>query len=154
MKKYFIYFISYGLFFLYNLTAYNEQFKVPNKKDWLIQYGGFISKIFESPENKNVSLENGFVKKIFRIIPKISSIDCSNLSSGEQLIIAIGPEATITLDDQKNEIDGLCGQKERCQLKKEWPDSLINPKKDFAFHYHKIQSLPQSIFDRHCRHST
>jgi hypothetical protein len=135
--------ISCGVFFFFSLLACNEQFKETNKEDWLIQSGGFISKIYESPDKKNVVLENGLVRRIFRIIPSVACIDYSNLSSGEQLIRAIEPEAKITLDDQEYEIGGLNGQKERAYLKKEWIDSLINPNTDFAFQYYKIQPLHQ-----------
>ncbi len=140
MKKNIV-FIFCGILVLLCSNMYENRLKETSISDWLIQSKGFISKISESPDNKNIVLENGLVRRAFRIIPNVACIDYCNLATGEQLIRAVEPEAEITIDDQKYKIGGLSGQKERAYLKQEWIDSLKNTNQDFAFQSYEINSV-------------
>lgn len=144
MKKNLV-FISCGILVMLFSQMCNNRLKETSITDWLIHPNGFIAQISETSDKKNIILENGLVRRTFRITPNIACIDYCNLTNGEQLIRAIEPEAVVTIDSQKYQIGGLSGQKERAYLKKEWIDSFINTNADFAYESYEIEALQPFI---------
>lgn len=58
--------------------------------DWLVQ--PVSQKAGITQDGRDIILQNGLVKRIFRIGPNIACYDYKNLSTGQQLLRAVKPE--------------------------------------------------------------
>lgn len=67
-------------------------------------------------------MTNGLLKRVFRIAPSVTCVDFVNLSSGQQLLHAVAPEARLVLNAKTYHIGGLLGQTEKAYLLPECPD--------------------------------
>ncbi len=73
-------------------------------------------------------LENGLVRRVFRLAPNAATVSYENLMTGESLIRSVRPEAQVELDGARYEVGGLSGQPVHSFLKSEWIDELeANP---------------------------
>lgn len=104
--------------------------------DWLLH--PIPQKATVRTEGKNLVLDNGLLRRVFRLQPNVACIDFSNLSSGQQLLRAVKPEARITLNGEEYNIGGLLGQKENAYLLPEWVDGMTTGKEDFTLVSHTI----------------
>ncbi|HSB94787.1 MAG TPA: hypothetical protein VLC28_16800 [Flavitalea sp.] len=106
-------------------------------QDWMISASGSRSEIYRSVDNKEIVLNNGLVQRSFRIAPDFACFDYSNLSTSQQLIRAIKPEARLSINNKTYSVGGLTGQKENAYLVPAWLDEL----KPFAngFHYRSFE---------------
>jgi hypothetical protein len=96
--------------------------------DWLVDPAPFVSKVSEDAAKRELTLENGLVRRVIRLTPNAATVDYKNLVSGEQMLRATGPEAKITLDGVEYAIGGLEGQPCLNFLKPAWIDALrTNP---------------------------
>jgi hypothetical protein len=112
-------------------------------KDWLVT--PIVQKAEVIEEGKNIILYNGLVKRVFRIQPNVASIDYKNLSNGQQLLRAVKPEASITLNGKKYQVGGLIGQKENAYLLPEWLDQLTVGASDFIYSSHSVSEIQPFI---------
>jgi len=103
------------------------------EKDWLINNKGYVASINKSENGKDLILSNGLLKRVFRIQPNIACISYENLSSGQQLLRNIKPEAVLIIDGKKINVGGLYGQKEQAYLLPEWIGSFTASENDFQF---------------------
>ena len=92
--------------------------------DWLVNPAPFKAKITENPARHELTLENGLVRRTFRLAPNAATVDYRNLVSGEQMLRATGPEAMVKIDGAQYDIGGLEGQPCLNFLKAAWLDSL------------------------------
>jgi hypothetical protein len=92
-------------------------------------------------EGKNIILDNGLVKRVFRITPNVACIDYTNLANGQQLLRAVKPEAKIVIDGKEYAIGGLKGQKENAYLLPEWLDKMEAGKEDFLMLSHSVSDI-------------
>ena len=128
--------------FFYNSILMAQQAKVnqnSTQNDWLINPITKKAIIYE--DKKNIILNNGLVKRVFRIQPNAACIDYTNLINGQQLIRAIKPEAKIEINGKEYNVGGLTGQKELAYLLPEWVDKMEAGKDDFVMTNHNIIDL-------------
>jgi hypothetical protein len=111
----------------------------PAFTDWLIH--PILQKAVIYTDGKNIVLNNGLVKRVFRIEPNVACIDYSNLTTGQQLLRAVKPEAKIVIDGREYNIGGLKGQKENAYLLPEWVDKMELDKEDFIVVSHNISNI-------------
>src|ERR1700742_3283417 len=71
-----------------------------SKIDWLINNAGYKAAIFTSDDGKDIILNNGLLKRTFRIMPNLACTDYQNLSNGRQLLRAVKAEARLTINDK------------------------------------------------------
>ena len=126
------------LFFLIiTLTARSQTIGVRNwdalyRDDWLVhplQQKADVYKI----DDKNIVLFNGLAKRVFRVSPNVVCTDFKNMTTGQQLIRAVMPEAVIVINGKTYNIGGLYGQKEKAYLLPASIDSFSNNPNDFQF---------------------
>ena len=98
--------------------------------DWLVT--PFAQKAMVFTEGRNIILNNGLVKRVFRLAPNIACIDYTNLTSGQQLLRAVKPEAILIMDGISYNVGGLRGQKENAYLLPEWVDKMNMGDNDFV----------------------
>ncbi len=113
--------------------------------DWLIDPVQQKAAVYKSEDGKNIILDNGLVKRVFRILPNVGCIDYENLSNGQQLLRAIKPEAKIIIDKVEYDIGGLHGQTENAYLLPEWVDKFSTDKRDFQFLKFEVDNIKAFI---------
>jgi hypothetical protein len=121
------------------LFASNTVFCQTQQTDWLVNPVKQKAEIII--QGKNIVLNNGLVKRVFRIEPNVACFDYTNLTNGQQLIRAIKPEAKVKIDGKEYNIGGLKGQTEMAYLQPEWLDKLTLGKEDFIFKSYKISDI-------------
>ncbi|MDB5141477.1 MAG: hypothetical protein JWQ66_190, partial [Mucilaginibacter sp.] len=115
------------------------------EKDWLINNKAYVASIKKSESGKDIILSNGLVKRVFRIQPNVTCISYENLSSGQQLLRNVKPEAVLTIDGKKINIGGLYGQKEQAYLLPEWIGSFTENENDFQFQSYSVSEIQPYI---------
>ena len=101
------------------------------KPDWLIKPIEKKASIFI--KNKQLILDNGLVQRVFLLDPNASCISYTNLSSGQELLRSIEPEARLVFNGTSYNVGGLSGQKEKAYLKMDVEKSLQKKDSDFVF---------------------
>lgn len=113
------------------------------KTDWLIQPTAKKAAIFF--ENKQLTLDNGLVRRVFLLDPNASCISYTNLSTGQELLRSIEPEARLVLNGQSYNVGGLSGQKEKAYLKLNVEKFLQKKDSDFVFTNYSISEIKPFI---------
>lgn len=114
--------------FLPAWTEKTDQVKIP---DWLVVGSSVKAGIYRDKDNKDIILDNGLLRRTFRITPNVACTGFRNLSNGEELLRSVKPEATITIDGKNWSIGGLYGQKENAYLLPSWVDGFSAGNNDF-----------------------
>jgi len=113
--------------------------------DWLVHAEGHPAAVFKSADQKDIILSNGLLKRVFRLSPNVACTDLRNLTTGEQLLRSIKPEAQVSINGKKYNIGGLCGQTENAYITTGILASLKANERDFQFKGYEITALPQFI---------
>lgn len=103
----------------------------PVKTDWLLNAASYMARVEIKESKKEVTLDNGLVKRTFRIEPNVVCIDYLNQVNGQQLLRSVKPEARININGKDYNIGGLIGQKENAYLLPEWLDRFTPGDQDF-----------------------
>ena len=90
--------------------------------DWLITQHKEKAGIYMSAGGRDIILNNGLVKRTFRLSPNVVCTEYKNMSTGQQLLRAVMPEAVVTINKKEYNVGGLYGQKEKAYLLPEWLD--------------------------------
>lgn len=109
--------------------------------DWLIHPSAAKAQVMVSADGKTIELNNGLLRRSFRLQPNLVCYDYYNLSNGQQLIRALKPEAEVTISGKKYAIGGLYGQKEQAYLLPEWLNNFTANPQDFQYQSYEIQDL-------------
>jgi hypothetical protein len=101
--------------------------------DWLLDGSAFKAQIKLSADGREVTLDNGLILRAFRLAPNAATVSFENLITGESLLRAVRPEASLELDGKRCEIGGLSGQPVQNFLKPAWIDRLTANPDAFQF---------------------
>ncbi|MBK8282968.1 MAG: alpha-galactosidase [Saprospiraceae bacterium] len=112
-------------------------------KDYLIY--PVSQKASVNVEGKDLILNNGLVKRVFRLSPNVACTDYTNLINGQQLLRSVEPEARIIIDGKQYEVGGLRGQKEKAYLLPEWVDKMLIGQEDFIYSTYTVSDLTPFI---------
>ena len=97
-------------------------------RDWLIDGSSFEAAVRPGRDSDELVLENGLIRRTFRLAPNGATVGLDNLVTGEALLRGVKPEALITIDGQAYEVGGLSGQPNYAYLLPEWLDEMkANP---------------------------
>lgn len=102
-------------------------------KDWLVTPVLQKAGVYQANGGKDLVLANGLIVRRFRISPNLATVDYQNLTTGEQLVRSVRPEAVLMIDGQKYQVGGLYGQKEHAYLREEWIGGFTANPADFQF---------------------
>jgi len=111
------------------------------QSDWLLNPIAYKAVIKPSASGKEITLNNGLVKRTFRLNPNLVCTDYTNLVNGQQLLRSVKPEARLTINGKNYNVGGLIGQKENAYLLPEWIDNFRAGKNDFQFKRFEIKAL-------------
>ena len=78
------------------LLSLNPLVSKAQQADWLIK--PTAQKAVISIQNKQLILDNGLVRRVFLLDPNASCISYTNLSSGQELLRSIEPEARLVFN--------------------------------------------------------
>ncbi|MEY4336923.1 MAG: hypothetical protein RLZZ45_1842 [Bacteroidota bacterium] len=131
--------------FSQSLPIWNPSFDQALVRDWLVAAPQQKAGVYQSQNGKDIILYNGLVKRSFRIAPNLACIDFTNLSSGQQLLRAIRPEALITINGEQLAVGGLVGQKEKAYLMPSWIDGFKAGEKDLQYVGMEVSDLQPFI---------
>lgn len=109
--------------------------------DWLIDGRDYQASISESSDKKDIIIQNGLLRRTFRMAPNLACYDLTNLFNGQQLLRAIEPEARIQLDGKWYQIGGLHGQREKAYFIPDWLEELNASQDDFQFVDYEVSPL-------------
>lgn len=113
----------------------------PFKGDWLIAPVLQKAGVFQANGGKDVVLSNGLLTRRFRTTPNLTTVDYQNLTTNEQFVRSVRPEAQLTLNGKTYHVGGLYGQKEHAYLREEWIDRFTANPADFQFKTFAVTSL-------------
>ena len=111
--------------------------------DWLIQ--PIQKKASIVVKDNYIELNNGLAKRTFFIGPNLACIDYTNLTTNQQLLRSIEPEARITIDGLVYNIGGLIGLTEKAYLIKGAEQKLISEPSAFQFKDYHIDTIANYI---------
>jgi hypothetical protein len=101
--------------------------------DWLVDPSPFRATIMTNVEANQIVLENGLVRRVFKLSPDAATVALDNLMTGESILRSVRPEAQVWLDGKKHDVGGLAGQPVHNYLNPAW---LAQMKADpDAFHF-------------------
>ena len=131
--------------FSQSIPKWNPAFDQFAVKDWLIKAPVQKADVYASQDGKDIILYNGLVKRSFRLSPNLTCFDFRNLSSGQQLLRAVSPEAVVTINGVQYAVGGLTGQKEKAYLMPSWIDGLKSGETDFQYAGVEVSDLKPFI---------
>ncbi|SHF39498.1 alpha-galactosidase [Pedobacter caeni] len=132
--------IGFGVF----ASASSLLAQKPTKTDWLLNSTSYTAAVKTNEAKKEVTLDNGLVKRTFRIAPDVVCIDYLNQVNGQQLLRSVKPEARVTINGKVYHIGGLKGQKENAYILSEWLDRFTPGDQDFKLTTYDVKPiLPQ-----------
>ena len=126
MKKY---------FFL--LFAYHSVFA----QDWLIAPVTQKSEVKVLKNSKLIEISNGLIARQIQISPNAATVSFKNLTTNEQFVRSVRPEARVVLNGQTYNVGGLYGQKEHAYLLEEWTNQFTANPTDFQFVRHTVAPI-------------
>lgn len=110
-------------------------------RDWLLSPVTQKAAVYITPDKKDLVLYNGLVKRVFRITPNTVCTDYTNMSTGQQLLRAVKPEAILTINGNTHHVGGLYGQKENAYLLPAWVDEFTKNNSDFQLLRYEVKEL-------------
>ena len=102
-------------------------------KDWLIRPVNDPVKIDWNQDTHELLLSNGLIQRSFRLSPNMASIGYKNLTTDEEFLRGVKPEAVVSINGKNYEIGGLKGQPNYAFLKPEWLGQLQSNPQAFQF---------------------
>jgi hypothetical protein len=98
-------------------------------KDWLIHQ--VKDAVLIDTGNGQLVLSNGLLRRTFLQQPNLACVDFLNLSSGQQLIRSIEPEARLVINGITYQVGGARGQTEKAYWQGSYKKQLITSDSDF-----------------------
>ncbi len=110
------------------------------RPDWLIHPPKQKTKFSRSADGKAITLDNGLIRRVFRVEPDAATVAFDNLMTGQSLLRAVKPEATLELDGMAYAVGGLVGQPDLAYLRPAWLDTMTADPQ--AFHFVRYETGP------------
>jgi hypothetical protein len=96
----------------------------PPSSDWLVDGTDEPARVVVSADGRTLQLENGLLRRTFRLEPDGATVALDDLMTGASLLRAVGPEARLELDGRALAVGGLLGQPDRAYLRPSWLEQL------------------------------
>lgn len=99
--------------------------------DWLVDSTAFAAKAQAGAGE--IVLTNGLVSRTIRLTPNAATVALTNLTSGQNELRSVRPEASVTLDGKTYGVGGLVGQPIHNYLLPAWIDGMKRDPGAFVF---------------------
>lgn len=141
-------FILHLFIFLFasHVTVYSLPPLNSDDKDWLIHTIDKPASVHVDDDSKSIVLNNSLIERRIRIAPNASTYSLSNLSTNEQFIRGVKPEAVVVIDGATYAVGGVTGQPIYNYLMPQWLDDMESD--PLSFHYAGYEiSEPKARFE-------
>lgn len=109
--------------------------------DWLAENAPFVARLSHDRQTQSLALDNGLVRREFRLAPNAACVAFDQLTTGQSLLRAIRPEARVTLDGVEYDVGGLLGQPVQNYVLGEWLDTLTSDPAAFQFESFGVEPI-------------
>ncbi|XAM00339.1 hypothetical protein OT109_02910 [Phycisphaeraceae bacterium D3-23] len=92
--------------------------------DYLIDRSGFEARAGRSVDRREIVLDNGLVRRTWRLTPNGACVAYDNLMTGQSMLRSVRPEARVTIDGVAYDVGGLTGQPNHAYLTPAWLDAM------------------------------
>src|SRR5215510_6550736 len=124
------------------------------ESDWLIQSPERRAGVFRSTDSKDIVLNNGLIRRAFRLGVNAATVEFDNLTADQPLLRAVRPEAILKVDDSEVAVGGLKGQTNHGYLRREWIDSLTNDPSALQFTGFEVGPVRERLAWKRKRYSS
>lgn len=128
-----------------DLPVWNDNIGKVVPTDWLINIPQQKAAVYRTADQKDLILYNGLVRRSFRITPNLVCFDLQNMTTGQQLLRAVRPEAFVTINTKEYAVGGLRGQREKAYFLKEWLSGLTTGAADLQFSRYTVSDIKPFI---------
>jgi len=101
--------------------------------DWLLDGSPFKAGVHRTAHADEIALDNGLVRRTFRLAPNGATVGLDNLMTGQAILRGVKPEAAVTIDGVRYDVGGLTGQPNYAYLLPEWLEKLAADPAAFQF---------------------
>ena len=108
---------------LADLPVYDEA-EAAYDGDWLVARPAQEAGIYRLADGTGLVLCNGLISRTIRVTPDAATVGFRNLTTGENILRGVKPEASVTLNGVGYAVGGLHGQPNYAFLRPEWIDAL------------------------------
>lgn len=108
------------------------------QNDWLIDHLDAKTKLLQTPEGHLV-LSNGIVSRTFTLHPNGATISLNMLTTNEEFLRSVRPEAELSIDGITLPVGGLTGQPTHSYLKHQWIETLQADPLSFKLTGYKVE---------------
>ena len=120
--------------------------------DWLIDPSPFKARCEAALERGEIILDNGLVRRTFRLTPNAACVGFDDLMTGESLLRGVKPEAIVTVDGVRLEVGGLKGQPNYAYLDPSWFDQLTADAEALRFTGYETGQATERLAWKRVRH--
>jgi len=92
--------------------------------DWLVETDPTPAGAFRSEDGRELILDNGLIRRAFRLRPALACVAFDDLRTGASLLRAVRPEARLTIDGLEFDVGGLLGQPNHAYLDPRWLEEM------------------------------
>ncbi len=121
-------------------------------QDWLVDQIDAKATVYRNGKSNELILDNGLIRRTFRITPNAATVGFKNLMTGESIIRGVKPEASLMLDGIEYPVGGLLGQPNYAFLRAEWIEALTNNPDAMQFVGFKIGEPKERMKWKRVRH--
>lgn len=118
---------------VFSLWVVNCTFAQTPKNDWLVQPFLQKSEVKVLQNGQLLEITNGLVSRQIRVSPNAATISFKNLTTNEQFVRSVRPEARVVINSKTYNVGGLYGQKEHAYLLEDWIPQLTSQPDDFKY---------------------
>lgn len=111
------------------------------EEDWLVTRVEVPVVVSFDEGSQRLTLENGLIKRVFKVDPNAATIRYDDLTSERPLIRAVQPEARLQLDGTWYDVGGLNGQPNKAYLLDSWIEEMVADPKAFQFERYTISDI-------------
>ena len=126
-------------------AVWNDSFNEMVQDDWLINPPTAKANVYSNEKEGSIVLYNGLVRRSFKLSPNFACYDFQNMTSSQQLLRAIRPEAKLIIDGKEYNVGGAIGQQEKAYLQQEWMKGFKAGEADFIFAGYTVSDIKPYI---------
>jgi hypothetical protein len=140
--------------YIEHLARLPEDPKGHVESDWLIKSPERRAGVFRSADSKDIVLNNGLIRRAFRLAPNAATVEFDNLPADQPLLRAVRPEAILKVDNFEVAVGGLKGQTNHGYLRREWIDSMTNDPSALQFTGFEVGPVRERLAWKRKRYSS
>ena len=123
------------------------------EEDWLISPESFPARVDISTEGDRITLENGLIRRVIHRGNWSGTREFYNVMLGENLLRAVRPEATLSIDGRVHQIGGIAGQTNQAYLLPEWFNTFEPPTGGWRLVSAEVTSTIERMAWKRVRHT-